>query len=120
MSASLAATVAANLRAIRAKRGMKLAVLAELTVAAGCPLSLNTLSKVERGVRGVTIAELEALADCLMVEPAELLGDLGPVRLSTVRVLYDALMHRGHEGTLAPCKVCDALDEARRVLAGAS
>jgi len=120
VSGDLAATVAANVRDIRRGREITLAELAARTEQAGRPIALNTLSRVERGSRPFTVAELDTLADCLMVEPVELLGQPPSVSVDTLRVLYDALMHRGHEGTRAPCDVCDALDTARRVLAGDS
>jgi len=69
----VAARVAANVRVLRNERGLDLADVSETMTALGRPLSLNGLSKVERGKRGIDVDDLVALALALDVSPLRLL-----------------------------------------------
>jgi len=69
----VAARVAENVRTLRKERGLDLADVAERMAELGRPLSLNGVSKVERGKRGVDVDDLVALALALNVSPLRLL-----------------------------------------------
>ncbi len=69
----VAARVAANVRTLRNERGLDLADVSETMTALGRPLSLNGVSKVERGKRGVDVDDLLAMALALDVSPNRLL-----------------------------------------------
>jgi transcriptional regulator with XRE-family HTH domain len=69
----VAARLAENVRALRKERGFDLADVAEKMAQFGRPLSLNGVSKIERGKRGVDVDELVALALALGVTPNRLL-----------------------------------------------
>jgi len=69
----VAARVAANVRMLRNERRLDLADVSETMTALGRPLSLNGLSKVERGKRGIDVDDLLALALALDVSPLRLL-----------------------------------------------
>lgn len=65
--------VAANVRQLRQARGLGLAELSTRMSAAGQPVSLGALSKVENGDRRVDADDLVALAVALDVAPSRLL-----------------------------------------------
>ena len=69
----VAARVAANVKVLRNERGLDLSDVSETMTALGRPLSLNGLSKVERGKRGIDVDDLVALALALDVSPVRLL-----------------------------------------------
>ncbi len=69
----VAARIAENVRTLRKERGLDLADVAERMAELGRPLSLNGVSKVERGKRGVDVDDLVALALALNVSPLRLL-----------------------------------------------
>lgn len=69
----VAARVAENVRALRTERGLDLADVAEGMAELGRPLSLNGVSKIERGKRGIDVDDLVALALALDVSPLRLL-----------------------------------------------
>ncbi len=69
----VAARVAANVKMLRSARGLDLADVSETMTALGRPLSLNGVSKVERGKRGIDVDDLVALALALDVSPLRLL-----------------------------------------------
>jgi len=69
----VAARVAENVRTLRKERGLDLADVAERMAGLGRPLSLNGVSKVERGKRGVDVDDLVALALALNVSPLRLI-----------------------------------------------
>lgn len=69
----VAARVAENVKMLRTERGFDLADVAHRMAELGRPLSLNGVSKVERGKRGVDVDDLVALALALDVTPNRLL-----------------------------------------------
>jgi len=76
-----AANVAANVRRLRAEKGLSLEQLAMRVTEAGHPMSLKTLSKLERGDRKVDVDDLAHLAaaldetiELLMVPPGRLVS----------------------------------------------
>jgi transcriptional regulator with XRE-family HTH domain len=69
--------VAANIRAARKEAGLTLEQVAQ-RAAGGDLLRLNTLSRIERGDREISIRELYAIAGALGVAPASLLPDQPP------------------------------------------
>lgn len=66
--------VAANVATARRERRLSLADLASLLASVGVPIHPDSLSRVELGGRLVNVDELVALAECLSVTPAKLLG----------------------------------------------
>lgn len=74
---SLTRQVGENLRALRKARGLSLSEVSGRMGRLGRPLSLNGLSKVELGNRGVDLDELVALARALGVPPLLLIFPLG-------------------------------------------
>jgi transcriptional regulator with XRE-family HTH domain len=72
---SVTKCVATNIRRERQRLGWGLAELSEHVTAAGHPLSLKTLSKIETGLRGIDVEDLQALASTLSVSVDELLTD---------------------------------------------
>jgi transcriptional regulator with XRE-family HTH domain len=69
--------VAANARRIRERRGLTLANVAERMAALGRPMTLNGVSKIERGNRGVDLDDVAALARALDVAPLLLILPVG-------------------------------------------
>jgi len=69
----VAARTAVNVRELRKQRGLGLAEVAALMADLGRPLSLNGLSRVERGQRRIDVDDLVALALVLDVSPVRLL-----------------------------------------------
>lgn len=65
--------VAANVRALRKKRGLDLAQLSVRLFEVGQPISLKSLSKLENGQRRVDVDDLVGLALALDVTPNRLL-----------------------------------------------
>ncbi|MCZ2850015.1 helix-turn-helix domain-containing protein [Modestobacter sp. VKM Ac-2978] len=74
---SLAQQIARNARRIREAQGLHLADVSERMTALGQPLSLNAISKIERGNRGIDLDELAALARALDVPPLLLIFPIG-------------------------------------------
>lgn len=72
---AVAERVAINVRAQRRHLNLGLAELSERVTAAGHPLSLKTLSKIETGLRGISVEDLCALASALGVSVDDLLTD---------------------------------------------
>lgn len=66
-------TVAANLKAVRERRGLDLRTLAERLKAAGRYIAPSALSKIENEARRVEVDELMALAAVLNVSPLAIL-----------------------------------------------
>jgi len=64
-----------NVRALRTERGWRLADLSERLQAAGRPMAISTLSKLERGERSVDAADLVALTEALEVPISRLIID---------------------------------------------
>lgn len=73
MDNPIAARVAANVKQLRKDRGLKLSEVAGRVTDLGRPMSLNTVSKIERGERQVSVDDLVALAIALDVSPNRLL-----------------------------------------------
>jgi transcriptional regulator with XRE-family HTH domain len=65
--------VAAAIRERRKERGLTLQQVADALEAAGHALPMNSVWKIERGERRVDLDDLEALAEVLDVDPADLL-----------------------------------------------
>ncbi|WP_181780180.1 helix-turn-helix domain-containing protein [Pseudonocardia pini] len=65
--------VGSNVRTVRTTLQLTLAKVSAAMEALGVPMSLNTLSKIERGERGIDAAELLALAFVLATTPNRLL-----------------------------------------------
>ncbi len=86
-----------NLRQLRQSRGLSLGEVSARVQAAGRPLSLNGVSKIELGQRGVDLDDVAALAHALRVSPLELMFPLG--RETMVEVLPG-----WHMGTWAAAK----------------
>lgn len=80
----LTRNVAANLRVLRKQRGMSLAEVSEQLEQLGAPLSLNAVSKIELGNRGVDLDEVTALARALRVPPLLLIFPIGRERWTEV------------------------------------
>lgn len=80
----LTRNVAANLRALRKQRGMSLAEVSEQLEQLGAPLSLNAVSKIELGNRGVDLDEVTALARALRVPPLLLIFPVGRADMTEV------------------------------------
>lgn len=76
--------LAANLRAVREERGLSLRQLGERMAEVGRPISLNTLSTIELGKRGVDLDDVAALAHALGVPPLELVFPIGRERFTEV------------------------------------
>lgn len=62
-----------NVRLARIEAGLKLAEVAIRLAAVGAELPVNTLSKIERGSRNVTVDEIVSLARVLEVPPVQLM-----------------------------------------------
>jgi transcriptional regulator with XRE-family HTH domain len=93
---SVTGWVASNIRRERQELGWGLAELSERVTAAGHPLSLKTLSKIETGLRGIDVEDLRALSMTLAVPVDDLLSnpalrDLLPLqqRLANYRTAVD-------------------------------
>jgi transcriptional regulator with XRE-family HTH domain len=69
--------VAENAHKIRTQRRLTLADVADRMTALGRPLTLNGVSKIERGNRGVDLDDVVALARALDVPPVVLILPLG-------------------------------------------
>jgi transcriptional regulator with XRE-family HTH domain len=67
--------VRANVKVLRDEKGMRLADLSERLKKLGHPMSVNTLSKIEQGNRGIDVDDLEALAEAFEIPPSRLLAD---------------------------------------------
>jgi len=65
--------VAGNIRRLRRERGLDLSDVSARLIELGHPVGLNTLSKIERGLRRVDVDDLMALALALDVTPNRLL-----------------------------------------------
>src|SRR5450631_4458968 len=65
--------VAANLRRIRREREITTAALAKRLAALGHPIADTGITKIEKGMRGVDVDDLTALAVALEVTPNLLL-----------------------------------------------
>lgn len=81
-----AATVAANVLRLRRARGLSTYALSDRLGEAGRPIAPSALSKVERGVRQVTVDELMTFAAVLDVSPSALLLPLVDDSTTTVEV----------------------------------
>ncbi|MEU2288048.1 helix-turn-helix transcriptional regulator [Streptomyces sp. NPDC013178] len=68
-----AATVAANVRRIRERRGLTIYALSGALEKAGRPIAASAVAKIERMERQVTVDDLMALSVVLGVSPATLL-----------------------------------------------
>lgn len=75
MSLSATERAAWHISRERKSRRWRLEDLAQRVTGHGVPMTLNTLSKVERGVRGISVEELEAIAAALGIEIEALLAD---------------------------------------------
>lgn len=70
---STSSTVSATVRALRLQHRLTLADLADRLARIDHPMSLNAVSKIERGTRRITVDDLVALAAALDVTPHDLL-----------------------------------------------
>ncbi|WP_062379353.1 helix-turn-helix domain-containing protein [Demequina pelophila] len=70
------AGVGARIRALREARGLSTTALADGMTRLGVPVNQSTMSKYERGVIGIGLAQLTAAAVVLETSPAVLLVDL--------------------------------------------
>ncbi len=68
-----AAAVAANLKAVRRRRGLTVRQLSERLKELGAPILPSGITKIEQGDRRVDVNDLMALAAALNVSPARLL-----------------------------------------------
>ena len=83
--------VAANVRQLR---GATLAQLSAQLEAIGQPMSVNTLSKIERGVRPVSVDELDALARALSVSTTRLMTHPDLALADSVQAVWEAYLQR--------------------------
>lgn len=81
---SLGEHVGPNVRRLRTQQGLSLEQLSSRLAEVGTPMALNTLSKLERGVRGVDLDEVAALARALSVPPVVVIFPLGAEELVEV------------------------------------
>lgn len=68
----------------REELGWGLQDVANLLVAHGWPISVSSLSKLERGLRRIDIDDLVAIASVLELEPENLVGGIAEVTASDV------------------------------------
>ncbi len=68
-----AAAVAANLKAVRRRRGLTVRQLSERLKELGAPILPSGITKIEQGDRRVDVNDLMALAAALNISPARLL-----------------------------------------------
>src|SRR5690606_9630426 len=71
-----------NLRAMRQRHDMTLAQVSEALDKMGYPMSINTLSKIERNERNVEIDDAVILAALFQVDLNEMLVDINPAEFS--------------------------------------
>jgi transcriptional regulator with XRE-family HTH domain len=74
-SRSAAERVGRNIRALREQQGLTLADLSARLDRLDYPMTINTLSKIERQARTIDVDDLEVISTALDVSPDYLLGD---------------------------------------------
>lgn len=92
--------VARNVQRLRKADGLSQEALAAKVTEAGLPMNLKTLSRIERGDRGIDVEDLTALARALGTSPSFLLSDPDERLEQEGRALVDAweqAKHRRHE-----------------------
>ncbi|WP_329315441.1 helix-turn-helix domain-containing protein [Streptomyces sp. NBC_01262] len=80
------ATVAANVRRVRERRGLTIYGLSDKLERAGRPIAPSAIAKIERQQRQVTVDDLMALAATLGVAPSALLLPLDDSPKSSVEI----------------------------------
>jgi transcriptional regulator with XRE-family HTH domain len=83
--------VGGNLRVLRRQHGLSLERLSDRLAEAGHPITLQVLSKIERGVRGLDVEELLLFARVFDVAPATLLVDSRAAADELLSALFEQL-----------------------------
>ncbi len=90
--------VAANLRRIRREREITTAALAERLAALGHPIADTGITKIEKGMRGVDVDDLTALALALEVTPNRLLmPEIDVADVDARHMITPGILHKSRQ-----------------------
>ncbi len=89
--------VGTNVRALRTDLQMTQAELADMMAKSRYPVHLNTISKIERGDRDISVDELEAFARVFGVATESLLEDVGDPEADDFRHVLNEFVALLHE-----------------------
>lgn len=112
------ANVARNVRRLRQERGWSLARLSEEVSVFRHPLSINVLSKIELGDRGIDVDDLVALTGALGVSSDTLLGDPADEEIRELVEVRNDLRNRRIAAQRTADRANTALAQAEAELAG--